>query len=79
MVRLLAMLIVLLKTMGELGGQNTLNLTVDPEAAPASTTGNEPGPDPEQVVTAWVAALASPVGSTAKQMALPRTMLVPTR
>ena len=45
------MLIVLLSVMGDPGGHATLNRMAAPEAAPATTAGNEPGPDPEQVVT----------------------------
>jgi pyocin large subunit-like protein len=57
----------LLRTMGELGGQDTEKEMVSPEAALPTTAGNEPGPVPEQVVTVSAAAPATAIGSPATE------------
>jgi pyocin large subunit-like protein len=70
MVRSLVMTTLPLTTMGAVGGHETEKVTVAPEAAVPTTTGNEPGPEPEHVVTVSVsapAALATGAGSTIAQ------------
>jgi hypothetical protein len=65
---------VLLSTMGEPGGQDTEKLMVSPEAALPTTPGSEPGPEPEQVVTVSVLALATCAWRTTIEMVARLTM-----
>jgi hypothetical protein len=71
MVRDWPMLIVAAKVIGEAGGHDrpAAKVTVSPAAAPAITADNEPAPEPAQVVTVSVAALATWAGSTTTETA----------
>jgi hypothetical protein len=71
------MSIVLAIVIGETDEHDTEKLMVSPEATPLTTAGNEP--EPEQIVTVSVAALATGAGSTTMaKLASPTTRLAAT-
>src|ERR1700728_1202997 len=59
MVTFVSMSMVLARVMGALVGQVTENVMVSPEVAAATTAGRDPAPEPLQLLTTSLAALAT--------------------